>query len=82
MQIFPNISYGVLNIQCNLKNKGDGEIEIYDATGTKRKSIKLANRQTGYHKEVLNLDGLASGIYFMVLKQNEEKVSKKFLLIR
>lgn len=82
MKILPSISYGTINIEHSLKNEGAALIEIYDTSGAKKKSIKLTDWHPGHYQEILNLNDLASGIYFVVLKQNNEKVSKKFLLIR
>ncbi len=82
IKVYPSISYGLLNIEYNLKNEGNAEIEIYDAIGTRRKLIKLTNCQLGHCEKIINLADLASGVYFVVLRQNNEKVSKKFLLIK
>ncbi len=82
MDILPNISYGVLNIEYILKNKGEAEIIIYDAIGTRKKSTRLANCLPGHYKNKLSLDDLASGVYFVVLKQNENQASRKFLIAK
>ncbi|MGB9721888.1 MAG: T9SS type A sorting domain-containing protein [bacterium] len=82
INIHPNISYGYLTIEYSLRNTGDVEIEIYDVIGAKRKSIKFKNCQSGNYTKILNLSDLASGVYFVVLKQNNEQVSKKFLLVK
>ncbi len=41
-----------------------------------------ANLQPGFYKIALDTKNLLSGVYFVVLKQNNEQISKKFLLIR
>ncbi|MGB9722103.1 MAG: T9SS type A sorting domain-containing protein [bacterium] len=82
IKVHPNISYGYLTIEYSLRNTGDVEIEIYDVIGAKRKSIKFKNCQSGNYTKILNLSDLASGVYFVALKQNNEKVSKKFILMR
>lgn len=82
MEIFPSISYGVLNVEYDLKNWGGVTMEIYDIIGARRKSIKLVNCQPGHHQKAMNLADLVSGVYFLVLKQGSEKVSKKFILMR
>lgn len=63
------------------KNADDAEIIIYDIIGARRKSIKIENRLSGKYQKRINLAGLSSGVYFVVLEQNNEKVSKKFLLV-
>ncbi|MEO0127636.1 MAG: T9SS type A sorting domain-containing protein [candidate division WOR-3 bacterium] len=82
MEILPSISYDVLNIEYDLKNWGGVSMEIYDITGARRKSIKLVNCHPGHHQKAMNLADLVSGVYFLVLKQGSEKVSKKFILMR
>lgn len=82
MKIIPSISYGALNIEYSLKNEGAVMIEIYDISGAKRKSIKLAHCQPGHYQKTMNLADLASGVYFLVLKQHDVQASEKFLLTR
>lgn len=82
LKIFPNISCGVLNIKYRLMDNGDAELAIYDVDGVRIKSIKQKNYLPGKYQQTINVSNLASGIYFLVLKQNNEQVSKKFLLIR
>ncbi|MEO0183446.1 MAG: T9SS type A sorting domain-containing protein [candidate division WOR-3 bacterium] len=82
MQIYPNISYGALNLEYSLKNEGVVMIEIYDVSGAKRKSTELANCLPGHYQKTLNLADLASGVYFIVLKQKKHRTERKFLLLK
>jgi len=68
------VSYGV-------PLQGDALLTIYDVTGSKVKTVRISLRPGFYSKNIETKD-LPSGIYFIVLKQNNEQVSKKFLLIR
>ncbi len=36
----------------------------------------------GYYVQKINLEESSGGIYFVVLKQNDKQVSRKFLLIK
>ncbi len=78
----PSIVKGNLTINYGIPILGEVNLTIYDATGSKVKSISHANLKPNYYRETINTDGLTAGIYFVVLKQNHEKVSKKFLLIK
>ncbi|MEO0183447.1 MAG: T9SS type A sorting domain-containing protein [candidate division WOR-3 bacterium] len=78
----PSIVKGDLNINYGIPIPGDVHFAIYDATGSMVKSITHANLKPKYYREYINTDKLSSGIYFVVLKQNNENVSKKFLLIK
>lgn len=82
LEIYPNPSSGLLKIKYTLKNEGDAEIIIYDVIGVRKKSTMLQNCLSGTYQKRIDLGDIPSGIYFLVLKQNNEKVYKKFLLIR
>ncbi|MEO0129288.1 MAG: C25 family cysteine peptidase [candidate division WOR-3 bacterium] len=78
----PALVKGKLTINYGIPVQGDVHFAIYDATGSMVKSIARANLPPKYYRETINTDELSSGTYFVVLKQNNEKVSKKFLLIK
>jgi len=82
LQIFPNPCPGLLNIEYVLQKPGVAEISIYDVTGARKKSIQHQVQPSGWYHEKFDARDLASGVYFIVLKQNNEKISKKFLLIK
>ncbi|MEO0127635.1 MAG: hypothetical protein ABIL44_07795 [candidate division WOR-3 bacterium] len=71
-----------LNIEYSLKKEGWVELSVYGATGSTAKVIKKGELSPGDYQEKIYLGSLASGVYFVVLKQNNENVSKKFLLIK
>ncbi len=80
--IYPNISSGLLNVEWIQGFQGGIELTIYDVCGKRVKSITERNCPIGNCKKTLNISDLASGIYFIVLKQNDKQVSKKFAIIR
>jgi len=43
---------------------------------------KRENLLPGYYQERIDTKDLPSGIYFVVLRQDNDKVSKKFLLVK
>ena len=80
--IYPNISSGLLNVEWIQKFRGGIELAIYDVCGKRIKSMLERDCLIGDHKKTLNISDLACGVYFMVLKQNNEAVSKKFTIVR
>ena len=82
LQIFPNPCPGLLNIEYVLQKPGVAEISIYDVTGARKKSIQHEAQPSGWYQEKLDTKELVSGVYFIVLRQGDDKVSKKFLLIK
>ena len=82
INIYPNIVQGVLNVGYMIPVPGDVEIMVYDITGSIVGSKTLKHQRPGYYKEMINSEGLSNGIYFLMLKQHNEQVSRKFLLIK
>lgn len=82
LEVFPNLSRSLLNIKYAPKNEGAAEIIIYDVIGVRRKSMMLQNCLLGSYQKRIDVGDIPSGIYFLVLKQNNEQVSRKFLLIK
>ncbi len=78
----PSIVKGNLTINYGIPILGEVHLAIYDVAGSMVKSITHANPKPKYYRETINIDGLSSGIYFVVLKQNNEKTTKKFLLVK
>ncbi|MGB9722101.1 MAG: C25 family cysteine peptidase, partial [bacterium] len=77
----PTLVKGSLTINYGVPVQGDVQLAIYDATGSVVKSINRTHLKPEYYREIINTEDLSCGIYFVVLKQNNEKVSRKFLLI-
>jgi len=69
-------------MKFGIPRQGDISISVYSATGSRVKLTKRENLLPGYYQEKLNIRNLASGVYFIVLKQDNEKVNKKFLLVK
>lgn len=73
---------GCLTFRYRVLFEGEIEISIYDITGSRCALIKRERASPGSYQERIEIKGLTSGIYFLVLRQNNEQVSKKFLLIK
>lgn len=69
-------------IKFSIPNEGDVSLSIYDATGARARIINLPNLTSGHHKTKIEAKDLSNGVYFVVLQQNNLKVSKKFILVR
>ncbi len=78
----PALAEEKLAISYGIPEPGDVLITVYDITGSVVKSITHTYRHPGYYQKTISAEGLSSGIYFLVVRQNNEKVSKKFLLIK
>jgi len=82
MGIYPSVAEDVLNLGYTIPVSGDVEIVIYDVCGRIVKAIKDRPILPGVYQKTMEIHNLISGVYFLVLKQNNEKVTKKFLKIK
>ena len=79
---FPTFVQENLTISYGIPEPGEVFLIIYDITGSIVGSKTLKHQRPGYYKEMINSEGLSNGIYFLMLKQHNEQVSRKFLLIK
>lgn len=82
IEVYPSVVQDVLNVGYVISNPGDVEMMIYDVCGRVVKSIRHVCAMPGFYKKKILLDGLGLGIYFVVLRQNNRQVGKKFLFIK
>ncbi|HEC78484.1 MAG TPA: T9SS type A sorting domain-containing protein [candidate division WOR-3 bacterium] len=82
LEVYPNPSRGIVNIAYTLLKYSDIELSIYDVTGSRMNVLKQEKIPPGYYQERIDTKNLSSGIYFVVLRQDNVKVSKKFLLVK
>jgi hypothetical protein len=78
----PTISSNNCVIKFGVPHKKDITISVYDATGSRVELVKRKNIPEGYYQERLDTKAFANGIYFLVLKQGNDMVNRKFLVIR
>ncbi len=69
--ISPNPCYGSVNLQYKIYDEGVLNLDIYDITGTKVKSITTDKKIPGTYEIEIDLSDLQKGVYFCVLKTNK-----------
>jgi len=72
--VFPNPSSGVINIQLDVTLEGS-EISLYDMLGILRKQFTATS-----YDVVVNMEDIASGIYFLRMKKDDKQWVKKVLI--
>jgi len=82
LEVYPNPVQEIVNIEYALSAPGKIELSIYDISGSRVKLTKRENLLPGYYQEKLNTRNLPSGVYFIVLKQDSDKVTRKFLVVK
>lgn len=82
LRIFPSLVTGSLNIKYAVYTQTEIELSLYDVTGSRIKVLKQEKVLPGYYQEKINVSNFSNGVYFIVLRQGNDKVSRKFLLIK
>jgi Secretion system C-terminal sorting domain len=73
--IYPNPSKGIYNLSLN--NLTIDTIELYDLTGVKINVID--NLKINNNESILDLTSVASGVYFLKIKSNNQTITKKII---
>ncbi|MHA1278069.1 MAG: T9SS type A sorting domain-containing protein [Candidatus Helarchaeota archaeon] len=81
MIIKPSPAKEKIEIEYSIYRTGSIQISIYSAMGAAIKKIEHFCIQ-GNYQETISTKELESGIYFVVLKYNNQQISKKFLIIK
>jgi hypothetical protein len=79
--IFPNPVEDFCNLSYVLKNPGVISAELIDIKGQQVKALFSALQEPGYQSRVLDLSSVPSGIYFIKLSTNDQKISQKLITI-
>jgi len=79
VNLFPNPSSGVVTLKNYFKEEGDLEVVIIDALGQVVFN-KLYHSNKGTFEQILNLDGLSSGMYTVHCYDGNENTIEKLIL--
>ncbi|WP_317899328.1 T9SS type A sorting domain-containing protein [Aurantibacillus circumpalustris] len=82
VSIFPNPIKDLGNISYNLKKTGTVGIELIDMRGALVKQLYNQPETPGYHSQIINLNGIASGVYFIKTTFEKQKVSQKLITVQ
>jgi len=72
---YPNPFNPVTTVNYTLQNAGDVNLTVYDMTGKAVKTLVNSNQVAGRFSVSFEASGLASGIYFYVLRFNDGSTS-------
>jgi hypothetical protein len=79
--MYPNPSSGFTNLSYTLKQEKKIEVALLDIKGTVVKQLLASERERGDHSEILYLDDVAAGVYFIRISADGEKVSQKLISV-
>ncbi len=82
LSAYPNPTNGAATIAYSLSAASNVRLALYNVAGQLVREVNVGNRPAGAHHYNLNLDGMATGIYFAKLKAANESVRTKLLLLR
>ncbi|MBI4722040.1 MAG: T9SS type A sorting domain-containing protein [Candidatus Stahlbacteria bacterium] len=80
LEVLPNPSFGNSVIRYTMPQTTQVSLNLYDLTGRLVRSIYSGKRERGSY--TANIDGLQSGIYFIVLEAVEFKATRKLTILR
>ncbi|MEM6263227.1 MAG: T9SS type A sorting domain-containing protein [Bacteroidota bacterium] len=79
LTFYPNPSNGQFNLAFFAKEKGDLSIRIMDAQGKSVYEERFPDFEGAYENQI-DLTGIAKGVYFLQLVQNEQAINKKLVV--
>jgi hypothetical protein len=82
MQNYPNPFNPETNINFNMPKDDYVTLKVYDMVGNEVKTLVEGNHKAGQYNMIFDGSGLASGIYFYVLKTSSFVDTKKMTLIK
>jgi len=81
-QNYPNPFNPSTEINFNLPKAGHVKLEVFNTLGQRVATLVDDEVPAGFHRVLLDADGLASGIYFYRLSADEFSSSKKMILLK
>ena len=81
-QNFPNPFNSQTRIYYSLESAGEIQLNLYDLSGRKIKSLVKGFLPAGNYRVDLDATNLSSGLYFYTLRTSDNEVTKKMTLIK
>ncbi|MEO0341416.1 MAG: PDZ domain-containing protein [Bacteroidota bacterium] len=79
LNVFPNPSDGIFNIQLELPQEGRTIIQVFDGSGKQVYLNNLGNFQ-GIFSDRIDIANTAKGIYFLLVRQGDKTISRRLVL--
>jgi len=79
---YPNPFNASTTIRYALDRPGRVELAVYDVLGRHVATLTDAVQGAGVHRVTWGADGVASGVYFIVLSANDRHMTRKALLLK
>lgn len=79
LNVFPNPSDGIFNIQLDLPEEGRTSIQVFNSQGQRVYENNLGNF-TGVFSDRIDISSTAKGIFFLLVQQGDQTLSKQLIL--
>jgi hypothetical protein len=80
--VLPNPAHRTFQISFTQPQSGPVSLKIYDASGRLVKTLIQEKLKEGEHTIKLTTSGLATGVYFIELKQDKKRLTEKLLILK
>ena len=81
-QNYPNPFNPSTKIDFELPKSGNVSVKVYDASGREVESIFSGQLQAGKYSAIYNAKGIASGVYYYVLRAGDFYAVKKMVVLK
>lgn len=82
LSLYPNPFNGSLRFSLNLPTSGVVDLYLYDITGARVVSHRFNHLTRGEHPLVLDLSHLPDGLYLLNLRQGDESIVQKVVMVK
>jgi hypothetical protein len=83
LSLYPNpVAGGLTQVSYQLLQQQQVLVQLIDLHGKTIKELMNEKQEPGLHSQVLDLQGVASGIYFVKLSGNNVKLSQKLIAVQ
>jgi hypothetical protein len=76
------ITHGKIAIKFGIPEEEDIAITIYNVIGAMVKKINATGLTPGYYRQIIETKGVSCGVYFVILKQDKEMVTRKIIVMK
>jgi photosystem II stability/assembly factor-like uncharacterized protein len=80
IKLYPNPGSGFTWIEYQLQESSQVQVSIFDLSGRKIRDFINTKIDPGVQKQILDISGIETGIYFVVLKTKDRVYAKKLII--
>jgi hypothetical protein len=82
LKLYPNPASTNIDFTYSLSNYGDVELSLVNILGHEVAAVTRASQSKGIHKESFDCSDLKNGMYYGILRANNEMITKKVIIIK